>query len=419
MSHSHHHHSATPRLDLSGWGFLPSFLMTAGGLLSVLGLLVSWKHGVLFEFGCSWLLAFMFFYSLAIGALFLVMIHHLSGAAWSLGPRRFCEHIASLLGWPLVLMFIPVGLFGHQIYQWMNLDPATNNLVAAKAPVFTIPGFWITSGIFFALLWFLSSRLSSLSIEQDQTGAPSCTRKMNFHSGWGIVALSLLLTFSSVLWMKAVQYQFFSCIYGVYFFSDCAWIALATVYVVSVILYRQGALSRVLHEHCFQNIALLLFGFTLFSAYTEFAQYFVVWNANMPEETFWYLIREHGNWWTLGLVLIFGHFFVPFFVLLPLKIKTNFKVIVPVCILVAFMHALDLAFNIFPAHRPEGYHLRWIWLPVGVFMFMGGFLANVFLMRFHSHAAYPQRDPRLLEAMGMNPNSINDLAPNTLANTHS
>ena len=54
------------------------------------------------EFGFSWLLAFMFFLSIALGALFLVMVHHLSDAGWSVATRRVCEHIAALLsrGWP-------------------------------------------------------------------------------------------------------------------------------------------------------------------------------------------------------------------------------------------------------------------------------------------------------------------------------
>lgn len=408
-----HEKNQSPPLDLSGWRILPGFFMVVGGFFSVIGLALSGYENSFHEFGYSWLLAFMFYYSIALGSLFLVMLHHLSGAGWSLGIRRFCEHIASLLGWPLIVMFLPVAIFAKQIYKWMSYDPIANNLVAAKYPVFTMPGFYVTSAVFFAILWFLSSRLSSLSLEQDKTGAPECTRKMNFYSGWGIVALALLITFSGVLWMKALQYQWFSCIYGVYFFSDCAWIALATVYVIAAILYRQGALAGLLRENYFYFIGVLFFGFTLFSAYTEFAQYFVVWNANMPEETFWYLIREHGNWWCLSMILIFGHFFVPFFVLLPLKVKANFKVIIPVCLWAWLMHALDLAFNIFPALHPNGYDLRWIWLPMGTLMFVGGFLANVFVKKFTANPPYPQRDPRLLEAMGVNPHIINDLTPAT------
>jgi len=407
MSHDTKH--LPPPLDLSDWRKLPSVLMVVGGILSLAGVALSCRHNGLREFGFSWLLAFMFYYSIALGALFLVMVHHLTDAGWSVGIRRFCEHLASLLFPWLAILFLPVGLLGTKIYKWMTLDSATNNLVAAKLPVFTTPGFWVASAVFFGIWWLLTSRLCSLSLEQDKTGAAECTRKLRFHSGWGIVAFALTLTFSGVLWMKATSYQFFSCIYGVYFFSDCAWIGLATVYVIAAILLRQRIIAPVMKQNYFYFIGVLLLGFTLFSAYTEFAQYFVVWNANMPEETFWYLIRERGNWWTLSLILIFGKCFIPFFILLPEKIKMNFKVIIPVCLWIWLMHALDLAFNIFPALHPNGYPLRWLWLPLGCLMFMGGFLAKIFLCKFNSHPPYPQRDPRLLEAMGVSQNTVRDL----------
>jgi hypothetical protein len=400
-----------PPLDLSGWRRLPTALMCIGGLLSVAGAFVSFssKQDGGASFGLSWLLAFMFYYSIALGALFLVLVHHLTDAGWSVGIRRFCEHLASLLRLPLIVMFLPIAVFAPQIYSWMTLDPATNNLVAAKLPVFTMPGFYVTSAVFFGIWWLLTSRLCSLSLAQDKTGAVDCTHKMRFNAGWGIVAFGLTLTFSGVLWMKATQYEFFSCLYGVYFFSDCVWIGLATVYVIAAVLLRQRILAPVLKQNCFYFIGVLLLGFTLFSAYTEFVQYFVVWNANMPEETFWYLIRERGNWWCLSLILIFGHFFIPFFVLLPEKVKTNFKVIIPVCLWVWLMHALDLAFNIFPAHFAHGFPLPLLWLPLGCLMFMGGFLAAIFLKKFNAHPPYPQRDPRLLEAMGVNANVLRDL----------
>jgi len=98
------------------------------------------------------------------------------------------------------------------------------------------------------------------------------------------------------------------------------------------VLQRQRILSGVLKENYFYFIGVLFFAFTIFQAYIEFAQYFVVWNANVPQETFYYLIREHGKWWWWSMILIFGHFFVPFFILLPAKIKTNFKVVIPVCL---------------------------------------------------------------------------------------
>ena len=381
-----------------------------GGALTVVGALASFIRNDGKEFGFSWLLAFMFYYSIALGALFVVMVHHLTDAGWSVGIRRFCEHISSLLFPWLAILFLPVVLLAPKIYAWLSAGTAaTNNLIAAKQPVFTLPGFWITSAIFFAIWWLLSSRLSKLSLEQDKTGAAECTRKMRFHSGWGIVAFALTLTFSGVLWMQATSYQWFSAMYGVYFFASSVWAGLAVIYVIAVALLRQNILTPVLKQNYFYFIGVLLLGFTLLSAYTEFAQYFVVWNANVPEETFWYLRREEGGWWWLSMALIVGKFFVPFFALLPVHTKTNFKILVPTCLLIAVMHYADLAFNILPAWHPGQHHIKWILLHLGIVLFMGGVLAKIFIAKFNAHPPYPQHDPRLLEAMGVNPNVINDL----------
>jgi hypothetical protein len=403
MSHDFPH--LPPPLNLTRWHRLPAGLMVVGGLLALIGAVKAPA-----EFGSSWLLAFLFFYSIALGALFLVLVHHLTDAGWSVGIRRSCEHLASLLRLPLILMFLPIALFAPKIYPWMTIDPATNNLIAAKLPVFTRTGFYVGSAIFFGVWWLLTSRLDSLSLKQDRTGAAECTRKMRFHSGWGIIAFALTLTASSGLWLEALQYQWFSAMFGVYFFSDCAWAGLATVYVLAAILLRQRILTAVLPAKCFYFMGLLLFAFTLFSAYTEFTQYFVVWNANLPAETGGYLLRENGNWWWLGLFLIAGHFLIPFFLLLPMTVKTNFKIVIPLCLWIGLMHAADLGFNIFPALHNGGNPLKWLWLPLGCLMFMGGFLATVFLKKLNSHPPFPQHDPRLLEAMGVNPDIVNDLA---------
>ena len=222
--------------------------MVIGGLLSVIGAVVSSGRRSLAFRGC-WRSCFIT--ASRSARLFLVMVHHLTDAGWSVGIRRFCEHLASLLSrLPLILMFLPIGFRAENLFL-DDVDPATNNLVAAKLPVFTMPGFYITSAIFFGIWWLLTSRLCSLSLEQDKTGAADCTHKMRFYSGWGIVAFALTLTFSGVLWMKATSYQWFSAIYGVYFFADCAWIGLATVYVIAAILQRQGILTPVLKPQLF------------------------------------------------------------------------------------------------------------------------------------------------------------------------
>ncbi|MGH7976331.1 MAG: hypothetical protein ACREC8_06680, partial [Limisphaerales bacterium] len=137
-----------PPLDLSGWRKAPAILMVVGAILSVIGLIANRQ-----EFGYSWLLAFMFFLTLALGALFLTMIHHLTDAGWSVATRRFCEHIAALLFPWLAILFIPIVLLAPTIYKWLTLNPADDRALSAKWPLFTFHGFCVASAIFFGIWW--------------------------------------------------------------------------------------------------------------------------------------------------------------------------------------------------------------------------------------------------------------------------
>ena len=83
-------------------------MMVLGAILAALGALKSFNQDGGVEFGISWLLAFMFFLSIALGTLFLVLVHHLTDAGWSVGIRRFNEHIAALL-FPAARNFVPAG----------------------------------------------------------------------------------------------------------------------------------------------------------------------------------------------------------------------------------------------------------------------------------------------------------------------
>jgi hypothetical protein len=361
--------TAREPLDLSGWRTMPMKLMAAGAVFIVIGLIVAggqWREQLAF----SWLLGFMFFLSLCGGALFLVIVHHLFDAGWSVPIRRFCEHIASLFVPYLLILFVPIALLAKTLYSWMREHPDhMDHALKAKQPLFTMPMFYVVAAFCFFVWWLLSSRLRYWS-----------------------------LTLAAIMWMKALQHQWFSTMYGVYYFAGSTWITLATAYVITMILDRQGVLTEVLHEHQYYFLGSLLFAFTVFYAYVTFAQYFIIWNGNMPEETFWYVLREKGTWWYVGLVIIFGHFFLPFLGLLRIDVKSVFSYMVPLCAWTWLMHFVDLSFNIMPVLHPNGFVLHW--LDIGCWLFMAGFMSWRFLAEYAKYPPYPIKDPRLIEAMG-------------------
>ncbi|MDB6023384.1 MAG: hypothetical protein JWQ04_3241 [Pedosphaera sp.] len=390
-SHTNSSTSAAP-LDLSKWRAVPNWLMIIGGI----GAAIGWYLNPT-QFAFSWLLAFMFFLSIGLGGLGFTMLHHLFDAGWSVPVRRIFEQLACLLRW-MGLLWLPIAFLAPNLYEWMRKLKAGHPDLAttAKLPLFTMPGFYIVSVICLAVWWWLPTQLRKWSLMQDETGSVECTRKMRQYSAFGIFLFAVTLTFGAIMWVKALEHEWFSTMYGVYYFAGSMWMTMATVYVITLILQRQGPLQGLVHEKTYYFLGSILFAFTVFYAYVTFAQYFIIWNANMPEETFWYVQREAGTWFWVSMIIIFGHFFVPFLTLLRIDVKLKFSVMVPLIIWVWLMHFNDMSFNIMPVLHKTGYHLDW--MDLACMAFIGGFLAKVFLKELNSHPIVPQQDPRFAES---------------------
>ena len=395
--------SSVVPLDLSKWRRLPVILMAAGGIGAGIG---AWQCGSR-QFAFSWLLAFMFYLSLCLGGWFLVMAHHLFDAGWSVPTRRFCEHLACLAGWPMALLFLPIAFLAPQLYKWMYELGHPDHALQVKFPLFTMKGYYVASAVCFCVWWFFSNRLRHWSLRQDLTGGADCTRRMRFYSCVGIILFALTLTLAAILWMQGLRYEWASTMYGVWYFAASVWTALATVYALTLILQRTTALRDVVKEKTYYMIGSLLFAFTVFWAYISFSQYFIIWNANMPEETFWYVLRERGTWWFTGaILLIFGHFFVPFLALLRIDVKLKLGAMLPICAWAWLMHFVDLEFQITPALHGDGFFkfafpfvTRGLLVDAACIMFFGGALAQLFLWSLRRHPVYPLKDPRMAEAL--------------------
>jgi hypothetical protein len=369
--------------------------MAAGGLAAIAGLAIDATR-----FAYAWLLAFMFFLSLGLGALFLVMAHHLFDASWSVPIRRLCEHVAAWLFPWLALMFLPVALLAPRIYRWMQAaDPGADHALRAKWPLFTPLGFYLVALFCFGAWWVVSRQLRAWSLRQDQDGSAECTRQLRRWSAGGMFAFAPTLSLAAVMWMMALQHEWCSAIYGVYYFAESVWTAIALVYFAAIVLRRAGILAPVLGDRQFYFLGSLLLAFTVFYAYIHFSQYFVIWNANLPEETSWYVLRERGSWRYVGLAIIFGHFLLPFLALLRIDLKLKSWWMAPLCVWVWLMHYVELAFNIMPVQQPDGFCWRWVWLDFACLAFMAGLFIKLLARDFARHAPYPIRDPRLSEAL--------------------
>ena len=375
----------------ASWRKWPTYALVGGGVLTFLGLILNSK-----QFMYSYLLAYMFCLSICLGSLILIILHHLFDAGWSVPTRRILENItAGLFPWMAVL-FVPIAFFATNVYEWMSMDPPDHAL-HNKEGYLNLTFFFIRAIIYFAVWCWLSRAFRNASLAQDKDGAASHTHKMRKLAGAGVFLYAFTSTGAAIDWMKAIQHQWFSTMYGVWYFAASVWTTLAVLYMLVTLFKDNGVLKGLVGKTQSHNIGILMFAFTVFYAYVTFSQYFIIWNAAIPEETFWYVLREQGSWWQIGMLMIFGHFVLPFLLLLRIDAKLNSFMMICIGCWFLLMHYLDLSFNIMPNLHPEGFVLHWI--DIGCLVGMVGFLVSQFLKNFVSHPVYPLKDPRLHEAL--------------------
>lgn len=400
-------HSEAP-LDLSKWRSVPTKLAIAGAVMAAIGVIAITPDGgkavpLIKQASFSYLTAYIFCLSFMLGGLFLTILHHLFDASWSVPTRRVTEALASLAG-PLAIGFLPIlgaalASDSTGLYQWMTHAGHDSHAVHAKSPMMTKAGFVIVSVFALVTWWLLANRLRYWSLKQDETGSAECTKKMRAWACGGIWLFAISVTLAIIMWVKALHVEFFSTMYGVQFFAGLTWATLATTYLVTLVLKLQGPLQGFAKEKTFYFLGSLLFAFTVFWAYVTFSEYFIIWNANIPEETFYFVWREQGSWFGLSVLLIFGHFFIPFLALLRIDLKLKVWWMAPIIAWAWLMHYLDVTFHVMPVLRPFGFMPQL--LDLGLLLLGVGVLSQLFIKSLNAHPVIPQKDPRIAEALDM------------------
>ena len=383
------------------------------------GLFVSGGQAV----AMSWLVGVTYWTAIAIGMLMLILIHHIFDASWSVVLRRQFEHGLSAFKW-LALLFLPlilVSVLGPKDIVWPWMNPAGeihgghtvghDPLYLKKASFLSVNMFIGMTVFFFASWIWLSARLRKASFKQDGDGDVKWTFMNRRTAAFGLPIGALTLTFASIYWIKSLEYHWFSTMYGVWFFANCVRGALAIGVLIMLWLWARGDYKGILNNNHWHSIGQLMLAFTVFWAYVTFSQYFLIWNANVPEETFWYNLREinadgtANQWKWIGIIgILFGHFFIPFLFLLSYRHKVSHGHMRFISIWILAIIFLDICYNILPV--PKDHHgnalpffsLNLIWTlsaTVGV----GGICIWAYLRSFPGAKLIPIRDPRIKECL--------------------
>lgn len=373
--------------NLNTIGFI---LLTIGVVLGVVAFMVDQTRA-----SFNYLLSYTFLISIAVGALFLVALEYVTNADWSVPFRRIVEIFAGLIPY-LAILVIPLLFSMHDIYHWTHEDVvAQDEILQGKSAYLNIP-FFITRVFVMIGIWYLFYFiLSRNSIKQDSTGDQALT-KINIRlSAVFIPVFAVTISITAFDWLMSVNPHWFSTIFGVYYFSGTVIAVLAALTIAVVLLKEKGYLhSRLTGDHLY-SLGALMFAFLVFWAYIAFCQYLLIWYADLPEETMWYLQKWTGNWKIFSLLLIIIHFVVPFIALLSHPAKMNPKRLIFVSVWLLFAHLYDLYWMVMPEMPglENGYIFSWIdfVFPVAAV----GFVIIVFNMKANKENLIPIGDPKL------------------------
>jgi hypothetical protein len=379
------------------------------------------------SYAYSWEFAFYFFLTLPIGATFWVLLHNVSNASWGISVRRTFENVGSTFPW-MFLFAIPLLIPSVQqyLYEWMNIHRGAADPTKVKEHLHHVDhllynkywfmnlGFWYGRVAFYAIAFSaVIILLRKISTDQDTDPTPGTWRllKARYHSNYPLIIFALTITFTGFDFAMGLDYKWFSTMWGVYLFAGAALNSMAVGVIVCTWLKSMGHLKNVTGPEHFHIMGKLMFAFTTFWAYVTFSQFFLIWYANITEETSYFLIRNTGNWNVAMYFLVFGHFVVPFVVLLQAWLKKNPKLLSIVAVYTLCMHALDHYLITIPE---RGISLGNInpkvfgeiqtsipgafWGDILAFVTIGAAFVFFVIRALGQHSLYPNRDPRILES---------------------
>ncbi len=361
-----------------------------GLALLVVGLLVDARRAWFAYLEC-----WTFGVSIGIGALVLLMIGHVSKAGWMIVLRRSNEAVVDAL--PLYLLLaVPLAFGLRLIYPWAEparaVAPELRSAIEHKRAFLNPPFFIVRTLLYFAIFIAIGALLRAWSKANDQRPQLVTVRRMRQLSGGGLPLVALAVTWAAVDWTMSLEPDWTSTIFGLYFFAGGFVGAIA----LTCVMLRASRGARVTADHG-QALGRVLFAMIVFWAYMAFSQLLIYWIADIPAEVAYYGRRTTGSWAFVTYLLVIGHFFVPFFLLLSRAAKRNLDVLASVGVYMFFAHFVDVYWLVMPACDPAG--VRPHWLDLGAILFVGG-LSCAWIVHRHSTALpLPRHAPELAEGL--------------------
>jgi len=330
------------------------------------------------------------------GVAWLAMLY-LSGAEWSVSMRRIPEAMTAWL-LPGGALAMAVGLGGSSLYHWWHADVvAQDRLLAHKAPFLNLTMFTVLVGVSLVLWVVFAALFVSTSHRQDREGGMTPTRQSRTLSAVFLVVFALTLSIVGFYFLMSLDAHWFSTMFAVLVFTDVVQTGTAFVAIMAGIIMLSGQLKGFLNENHLHSLGKMVFASTGFWAYIYFCQFMLIWYANIPEETAYFVRRMDNGWMPYMLALPALKFVVPFVLLIPRNAKRQPMPLALVSVVILVAQFWELFLMVAPAVGQGGAmaqaHVPFVefWATLG---FVGLFTL-VFGWYLGRHDAVPLKDPAI------------------------
>jgi hypothetical protein len=330
---------------------LAKFALIAGVGGLALAIVLGFVHGQWFRrFYFAYLFALAYFLMMSLGALFFVLVQHVTRAGWSVNVRRVAENMAAtlpILGVLSIPIVLSVLLHKGDLYPWAlphhegdhhaarqdshapkpaaSAGPKTPDHAPGKDTEGKPPGwkdsgsaeeyghekeykreerhldelmlkkrswlnpmFWTARVVFYFLVWTaLSLYYLKHSTQQDVDGDYRHTVLMQKWSGISLVLFALTATFASFDLFMSLDPHWYSTMFGVYYFASGVVTFFAALILIVARMQKAGYLREAVTVEHYHDIGKFLFAFVFFWGYVTFSQYMLLWYAELPETVTW------------------------------------------------------------------------------------------------------------------------------------
>ena len=330
---------------------MTSFVLMGVGLLTLLIGLIAFQGANATRFWAGLLQNSSYFLLITLASTFFIAATTLAQGGWQIAFRRVPEAISMAVPVLGVILFVVVMIlvFGEKdgVYVWTNAEHVAADRALTWKSGFLSKGFFTVATIITLAVWMLFTiKLRRMSIEEDgwdlrpETGRKLIWRNTVWCGGFLVLFTLSVGSTTPWLWLMSIDAHWFSTMYSWYTFAS-TWVSgLALISLFVVYLKKHGYLTMVNEEHL-HDLGKFLFAFSIFWTYLWFAQYMLIWYANIPEETTYFQPRVWGEWRPIFFLNLIINFIVPLLYLMKKDPKRNYTSVVFISILIIVGHWID------------------------------------------------------------------------------